>query len=173
MRPTAEPGARHSGGVLMAKSMSATVLVFKVALKGNKRVWRRIAVRGNQTLDDFHEAIFGAFDRDDEHLYSFPFPIPGLRGRAALRGAREYTHPEAVESSSGSTSHNAADTPVQTLGLVRGQKLLYLFDFGDEWWHEVTVEQIDAPVEKGAYPRVLERKGKSPSQYPDEDEEDE
>lgn len=48
---------------------------------------------------------------------------------------------------------------------------MYLFDFGDEWWHEITVEQIDAKPEEGGYPRVLEEHGQSPPQYPDMDEE--
>jgi hypothetical protein len=58
------------------------------------------------------------------------------------------------------------------LGLKPRQVFLYLFDFGDSWWHEITVEQIDAQPEKGKYPRVLERHGQSPPQYPDVDDEE-
>lgn len=47
----------------------------------------------------------------------------------------------------------------------------YLFDFGDMWWHEVTVEQIDAKSEPGKHPRVIATRGESPPQYPDLDEE--
>ena len=49
--------------------MPQTIFVLKVALAGRKGIWRKIALRGGQTLDDLHEAIFEAFDRDDEHLY--------------------------------------------------------------------------------------------------------
>lgn len=31
---------------------------FKVSLKGAKRIWRLIAMRGDQTLDDLHEAMW-------------------------------------------------------------------------------------------------------------------
>ena len=49
----------------------------------------------------------------------------------------------------------------------------YLFDYGDEWWHEITVDQVDASPEKGKYTRVVETRGKSPPQYPDlEDDQD-
>ena len=47
------------------------VYTFKVALDSDKRTYRVIEIRGNQTMDAFHEIIFNAFDRDDEHLYSF------------------------------------------------------------------------------------------------------
>ena len=59
--------------------MSQPIFVFKVALAGRKSIWRKIALRGNHTLDDLHEAIFDAFDRDDEHLYSFYFPAAGTK----------------------------------------------------------------------------------------------
>ena len=59
--------------------MPESVYVFKVALSGSKRIWRRIAMRPAQTLDDLHEAIFTAFDRYDEHLYSFFFPTSQSR----------------------------------------------------------------------------------------------
>ena len=159
----------------MAKRNPPTVYVFKVALQGAKRIWRRIAVRSDQTLDDFHEAIFDAFDRDDEHLYSFFFLPPGSRGRAAFRDAPEYTHPYNAEEGDlfgDRPLDNAAETPLRKLGLVPRQRFQYLFDFGDEWWHEVTVERTDAPVEEGEYPRVLERRGESPPQYPETDEDE-
>jgi hypothetical protein len=154
--------------------MSQPVFILKVALSGRKGIWRRIAIRGSQTLDDLHEAIYCAFDRYDEHLYSFYFPKPGTKGRARLRDAEEYTRPFNAEENdfSDEPGHNAAKAKLADLGLKRGQKFLYLFDFGDSWWHDITVEKIDAPAEKGEYPCVLEKHGKSPPQYPDYDDED-
>ena len=153
--------------------MPATIFVFKVALAGHKSTWRRITVRGTQTLDDFHEAIYDAFDRYDEHLYSFYFPKPGAKGRNRLRDAVEYAHPFMLEEPDpfGGTPGNAARAKFSSLGLKPKQVFFYLFDFGDEWWHEITVEQIDAPAEKGKYPRIVEKHGDSPPQYPDFDEE--
>jgi hypothetical protein len=155
--------------------MSQPVFIFKAALAGAKGVWRRIAVRGSQTLDDLHEAIFVAFDRDDEHLYSFYFPKPGSKGRARIRDAQEYTCSCADEDAWGNEPGvKTTNTKLTSLGLTPKRKFYYLFDFGDEWWHEITVEQTDAPAEKGKYPRILETHGASPPQYPgdDEDEED-
>lgn len=158
-----------------AKSeISNPVYVFKVALSGRKSIWRRIAMRASQTLDDLHEAIFDAFDRYDEHLYSFYFPKPGAKDRNRLRDAVKYSHPymEEEPGPSGEVPRNAAKTKLSTLDLKPGQVFLYLFDFGDNWWHEITVEQIDATAEKGKYPRVLEGHGQSPPQYPNADDEE-
>ena len=155
--------------------MTPAVFIFKVALQGNKNVWRRIALKGNQTLDDLHEAIYDAFDRDDEHLYSFHFPKPGTKGRARLRDAVEYSHPFMCEDPGtfrDEAPGNAAKTKLANLNLRPRQTFLYLFDFGDQWWHEITVEQIDVAAEKGCrYPRVLEKRGKSPPQYADFEDE--
>jgi len=68
---------------------------------------------------------------------------------------------------------NAAKAIISSLKLKKKQVFYYLFDFGDEWWHEITVEEIDAEGEKGKYPRIVEQKGKSPPQYPDFDEDGE
>lgn len=42
-----------------------------VSLPGAGRVWRKIEVRADQTLEDLHFAIQDAFDFDADHLYSF------------------------------------------------------------------------------------------------------
>ena len=156
------------------ETRTSAVYTFKVALKGDTSIWRRIQVRGDQTLDEFHEAIYEAFDRDDEHLYSFYFPPPGSRGQARIRDAVQHTHPDFFEYGDGwddTQRHAAAVSLIDSLQLRRGRKFEYLFDFGDSWWHEITVEQIDGVPEKVRYPRIIEKHGESPPQYPDPDEE--
>jgi hypothetical protein len=156
--------------------MAESVFILKVALAGRKSIWRRIALKGKQTLDDLHEAIFQAFDRFDEHLYSFYFPRPGSKGRARMRDAVEYACPFSCTDGgpfADEASHNAAETKLSSLGLKPKQVFMYLFDFGDQWLHEITVEQVDAPEAKGKYPQVVETHGQSPPQYPDMDEEEE
>ncbi len=153
------------------------VFVFKVALAGRKSIWRKIAMRGDQTLDDLHEMIFNAFDRYDEHLYSFYFPPPGTK-KLAMSKVRDYAECGSPNlcADEGPFSDpdlpNAAETKLASLKLKPKQLFFYLFDFGDDWWHEITVESVDALAEKGKYPRIVESRGKSPPQYPDDDDED-
>ena len=59
----------------------ANLYVFSVFLTGgptsekfaNKVISRVIEIRGDQTLEQLHRAIFNAYDRWDEHLYEFQF----------------------------------------------------------------------------------------------------
>ena len=51
-----------------------------------------------------------------------------------------------------------------------GQSFGYWFDFGDDWWHQINVEAIEDKVPRGKFPKVTKREGKSPPQYPAEDE---
>ena len=165
--------AGHATGRRSKRDPNATVFVLKVALQAQKKVWRRIALRSDHTLDDFHECIFDAFDRYDEHLYSFYLPPEGAKGRSAMRGAVEYTSPIMLEEGGSPgwyEAYDASQTTIGSLNLTPGRKLPYLFDFGDDWWHEITVEQIDGTPDNGEYPRVVERRGESPPQYPDLEE---
>jgi hypothetical protein len=112
-------------------------------------------------------------------LYSFYFPPPGTKtfSLRKIRNSVEYACPFYCEdegSFGNGELRNAADTELRRLMLMPKQVFYYLFDFGDEWWHQITVEAVDAPVEKGTYPQVLDHRGDSPAQYPDmEDEDDE
>ncbi len=159
------------------------VFVFKVALEGGAQApWRRIAMRGGQTLHDLHEAIFRAFDREEQHLYSFYLSNTTTKQVRKRWEGPEYTHPFNLEEPAGLSGlmsgfmdremNDAAQTKIASLKLKPRQKITYLFDFGDEWWHDIEVEQINLPADKETYPRVLERKGQSPPQYPDFDDDD-
>ena len=63
--------------------------------------------------------------------------------------------------------HNAKKTKIGSLDLAEKDKFYYLFDFGDEWWHEVTVLKVNETTNKRGYPRVVKKVGSSPDQYPD------
>lgn len=143
---------------------------FKVNLKGAKRIWRLIALRGDQTLDDLHEAIFLAFDRFDAHLYSFYFPKAPRRRPSGGQVPREYAAPfmfEEPDPFGTQRRFDAARTRVDTLALKVGQQFEYLFDFGDSWWHEIRVEQVGPVVSGRRYPEIVEKHGRSPAQYGD------
>jgi hypothetical protein len=158
--------------------MAQSVFIFKVALAGRKSIWRKIALKGDHTLDDLHEMIFDAFDRFDEHLYSFFFPLKAgkVTPRKIYHESVEYTSPHTLEFDGYGEEEdkkNAAKAKIGSLKLKKKQVFYYLFDFGDEWWHEISVEDTEAKAGRGKYPRIVEKKGKSPPQYPDYDEEEE
>ena len=68
--------------------MPKQVYVFTANLVGFPGVSRTVAIRGEQTLVDLHDALRLAFAWDDDHLYSF-----WLDGRFWSRAGDEYTHP--------------------------------------------------------------------------------
>jgi len=48
-----------------------------------------------------------------------------------------------------------------------GKKMIFLFDYGDDWRFLVDCLDIVKPEVKKKYPNIVERKGKTPSQYLD------
>jgi len=51
------------------------------------------------------------------------------------------------------------------LGLLEGQCILYLFDYGDEWRFQIALEAIRKSGAKPRKPKIVEQKGKAPKQY--------
>lgn len=161
-----EQGAEDEGDAesLQPASLEGmrTVYRFLVKLQHKQDVWRRIEMRGDQTLDDLHYAIQDAFDWDNDHLYAFY-----LSGKAWDTDT-EYMDPEGE-----GEGFNAAAHRLEHLPLRPRQRILYIFDFGDELRHSITLEAITpSGVTPGAtYPRVTEQHGKNVPQYPDVDAE--
>ena len=60
----------------------------------------------------------------------------------------------------------SADVGLGRLELNTGQRIAYLFDFGDEWRVALTVRQVTAD-DGLPYPRLLDATGDAPPQYPD------
>ncbi len=130
---------------------------FKVSLRDRPDIWRIIDIKGNQLLSSLHKAIFKAFDRFEEHQYSF-----FLSNKPYDRDS-EYASPS-VETDG--TIKRAKRIRIDSVELYGGREFLYLFDYDDEWWHEVELMSITERVTRAKYPRLVKKQGKSPAQYP-------
>lgn len=181
----------HSGEKSKGKTMDKTANIYhlRVKLAFDKRTYRDILIRGDQTFAVLHEIIFRAFDRDEEHLYRFTIKkaIPGMIAlNKAFRdmgiSRRRDNSYETIEISAPECDgddyycdrqYNAAKTMIRKFNFEPKQKFEYLFDFGDEWRHEIEVIAVLPPGPKGKYPVITNIKGASPAQYADYDEDNE
>lgn len=128
------------------------VYTFKVSL--SKSLWRKISVSHKHSLDDLHIAIQEAFDFDNDHLYAFYVDGNQRTGKPIYCAGAE------------SEGVTAEETTIANLGLYKGQKLMYLFDFGDEWEFDVELLSKDKKSILPIKSVIIEAKGESPEQYP-------
>jgi hypothetical protein len=148
---------------------------FRVSIIGIPNLYRIIEVSENYTFDDFHHAIFQAFDRYDHHLYSFFITRKETRSRRSIYNAPEITHPGNVEDIFGfegfeKTKPSADKTRIGDPGLKQKDIFYYLFDFGDDWWHRIRVQRINETKSKKKHLEIIKSVGESPPQYPDYDD---
>jgi hypothetical protein len=129
------------------------VYVFKVTLG---RVWRRIALSHEHSLDDLLAAILRSVDFDFDHLYQFTYRDE--LGRT-VRAGHEAVDEEVA----------AADILLGGLPLEPGQSINLVYDFGDNWKFTVKLERIDPLPTPLKLPAVLEAHGEAPQQYPNWD----
>jgi hypothetical protein len=91
-------------------------------------IWRRVQVPGAIRLAALHDVIQTVFGWTDSHLHQFRIDCTSY--------GQPDDFDEAVEDESGVTLAKA-------LG-ARIKRFLYIYDFGDNWEHDVVVENIVA-----------------------------
>lgn len=119
------------------------LLQLRVTLKFIKpKIWRRILIDAERPLEDLHWAIQIGFGWDDAHLYQF------------MKNGKFYEIPQPHDSDFGdSRAEDASAFQIKNMLSKRGDHLVYEYDFGDGWLHEVVVESIDKEV--GLYEPML------------------
>jgi hypothetical protein len=127
-----------------------------------KEISRVIEIRGDQTLEELHYAIFNAYDRWDDHIYEFQFGKRPFDPEGRNYGAHCAPLRKAGDG-------NARKTRLNDVKLKRGRPFGYWFDFGDDWYHQLEVIRIGRAISRVTYPRVIKRVGKSPPQYDSEE----
>ncbi len=125
------------------------VFQLHVKLRGF-RVSADILVREDSTFEGLHNLINTLFQRDDDHLYRFECED----GCTAVRDEMDIDDDEQLAGECYIGHH-----------LSENCGAYYLFDYGDEWEHDITVKKI-MPVNAGEkYPQVLKIRGNIPEQY--------
>ena len=127
--------------------------LFKVSLGP---VWRRILISGRMTFEDLSDVILNAFDFDQEdHSYQFSYI-----NRYGLEA-------NIVDANAFSDETEVSEVAIGDLALLPGENLNYLFDFGDSWQFEIYLESVNTSDNTLRKPKITERHGEAPEQYPD------
>ncbi len=112
-------------------------------------VWRRMLVPATLTLEDLHVVIQVAMGWQNYHLYEFEI------------GTRRFGIPD--DEFADDRSEDAARIRLHDAGLEQDEELLYRYDFGDGWEHDLVVEQVlGSPPDVPTRARCLEGAGACP-----------
>lgn len=145
--PAIVTGVTGGGGGVLAGTPSGGVYRLKISLRGVSKppVWRRVAASADSTLAELHEVILRAMGWHGGHLHVFS------------TGWADYGTP------SPDLGH-ADDSAVRLRDvlLAPGARLRYTYDFGDDWEHDIQLEEILAEEPGNSYPFCLAGKGACP-----------
>ena len=141
-----------------------TTHILRVSLKA--KVYRDIEIDSRKSLHDFAESIVIAFGFDFDHAFGFYSKV----------GADYFKSPVKYElfvdmGEDGSDARSVKRSKVTEAFPRIGAKMLFLFDYGDDWMFKVELIGLGQKAPKTRYPRVVATVGKAPQQYPDMDEE--
>lgn len=137
MTGRSRPSRRHA-----EKHAPGPVYQLKVTLlEIEPSVWRRVLVPGTITLDRLNTVIQKAMGWTDSHLHEFEV------------ADQRYGEPDPEEPDPGLKPEWMVT--VQNAVAAQGLRFEYLYDFGDNWTHEILIEGIEAPEKELRYPVCL------------------
>ncbi len=121
----------------------AKALTIHIALQSIKpAIWRRFVIRDDFSLFELHEIIQDVMGWTNSHLFSFVIK------------KTEYTDEETImELGRGKSAETVS---VRSLNLKKGDAFTYIYDFGDDWCHELKIESVSTPEPETLYPVCLE-----------------
>lgn len=140
----------------MAKEAEGKSYVISVSL--GTGCYRHIQISCNAFLLELHHAIIDAFEFGDDHAHAF------FMDNEIWSDWDCYFAKEAADDFKTTNRYRLSQ-----VGMRKGMKFKYLFDFGDEWRFQCKVLRVVEEVTEE--PVVIKVKGEAPEQYPDWDDE--
>jgi yecA family protein len=135
------------------KNIASTTPIFqlKISLQGIKpAIWRRIQVPGDTTLDRLHKVIQLCMGWTDSHLHQF------LIDRTC------YSLPDTEDFRRTGRPQNEAKFTLLDLQDKIAKGFQYIYDYGDDWLHQMSVEKILEAAAGKPYPQLLTGKRACP-----------
>lgn len=125
-----------------------------------REIYRTLQIRGDQSLEDLHYAIFCSFDRLEEQCYEYSFgKNPSVRSGPRYAG---WPPLEDLGRLGRQKVKSARLCSIDSLGLGESQVFGYWFGTVGEWVHLVQVLAIEPAQPHQEYPVLLEKVGSAP-----------
>jgi hypothetical protein len=105
-------------------------------------IWRLLELSSRTTLKQFHRMLQIAMGWEDSHLHEYI-----VDGQRYGTPDRHYDDPGDVVPETGVRLERVLPEP--------GATMLYLYDFGDYWEHEIRLESVSAAVPGATYPLLV------------------
>ena len=120
----------------------------KVTLRGTKPpIWRRFHIRSDVTLFKLHQVLQTAMGWTNSHLHQF---VVG----DLYYGTPDPEFPRPRKNDKKVRLDEALKQPKD--------RLVYEYDFGDDWTHDVVLERVAEPEPAAKYPQVVAGKRACP-----------
>jgi Plasmid pRiA4b ORF-3-like protein len=127
---------------------NAVVYQLKVALRGiSPLIWRRLLVHAKTSIADLHYILQLALGWTNSHLHRFL--IHGKEYGIAYDGGMNF-------------DDDPKQIRLRDFRFRLRERFLYEYDFGDNWQHDIRVEQIVAADTRGTYPVCIGGKRAAP-----------
>lgn len=149
-RLSGEP--REIQKIPVSKEQGKQVFRFKAEFKHNPKIWREIEILGKQTLADLNSILVNGFNHDSDHLGGFWKLVP-RKGNSGKIRYREVDLGDVDPLGEG----DGADIKIAEIGLSEGDKVKFVYDFGDWIEHVLTLEAIVQSQTSIKYPRETAR----------------
>ena len=136
--------------------------IFKISLQENPKIYRDIEVLENTNLYKLAEVINDAYDFAFDHPFGFfdnlTDPYQSKKSYDLFADIKD----EGIEPTG---AKSVGKTKVKEVWKSVGDKMLFLFDYGDEWLFVVELKSFGDKDSAKKYPVTLNKIGKSPKQY--------
>ncbi|MDP4007921.1 MAG: hypothetical protein Q8P68_01900 [Candidatus Peregrinibacteria bacterium] len=153
-------GLAYDGEELLAPLVVAPrVYCFKVQMKYKGNPWRNIEMLPAMSLSYLAATILEVFNFENDHCYGF---YSNLEDSFASSQEKYEVFADMGEETDASSVEN---TLLSKVFSKIGKKMLFLFDYGDNWEFIVTLYDVIEVSEPNRYPRVGSEFGSVPKQY--------
>ena len=138
-------GGRAAPGAVGMSGMIERVARIRIELRElEPRIWRRVDVPLSTTLEALHRIVQVAFLWQDCHLYEF------------VVGERVYGMPSDEDAFYDRKVYKASGIRLKTVVERGADRFLYVYDFGDDWRHDVIVEEVRDGAGDTEYPAFVD-----------------
>lgn len=133
---------------------SKNIYQLKISIKGAKPpIWRRVLVGSEISFLELHDVIQSVFNWENYHMYQFFGKVGNYMDKEFVEeenffgGKKDYP-----------ADKISMDSELQKIK----DKIKYIYDFGDDWEHDIVLENILPYDEKKIYPVCVAGKRNGP-----------